>query len=95
MRASAADNKCAAERFTSHPNPRPAEREDLHDPEGLVLRSPSTLVGRGRLARIDLGPAGRAIVRPLLRGGLLGKLRARFAKREVAPELPAPDPEAS
>lgn len=51
----------------------------IHDPAGLVLRSPSTLVGRGRLARIDLGPAGRAIVRPLLRGGLLGKLVRRLS----------------
>lgn len=51
----------------------------IHDPQGLVTRSPSALVGRGRLARIDLGPAGRAIVRPLLRGGLLGKLVRRVS----------------
>jgi 3-deoxy-D-manno-octulosonic acid kinase len=51
----------------------------IHDPEALVARSPSPLRGRGRLARIDLGPAGRAIVRPLLRGGLLGRLIRRVS----------------
>lgn len=61
----------------------------IHDPEGLVERSPSALVGRGRLASIDLGQGVRAIVRPLLRGGLLGKVvrRVSFDPRRALSEL--------
>ncbi len=60
----------------------------IEDPEALVARSPAALVGRGRLARIDL-PGGRAIVRPMLRGGLLGKLvrRVSFDRRRALAEL--------
>ncbi|MBX3471389.1 MAG: hypothetical protein KF878_31350 [Planctomycetes bacterium] len=61
----------------------------IDDPEALVARSPAPLVGRGRLARVDLGAAGRAIVRPLLRGGLLGKLvrRVSFDRARALSEL--------
>ncbi|MCO5171980.1 MAG: hypothetical protein M9894_37250 [Planctomycetes bacterium] len=61
----------------------------IEDPEALVARSPAALVGRGRLARVDLGAAGRAIVRPLLRGGLLGKLvrRVSFDRARALTEL--------
>lgn len=51
----------------------------IADPVGLVARAPSRLAGRGRLASVDLGPAGRAVVRPLLRGGALGWLVRRLA----------------
>lgn len=61
----------------------------IDDPEALVARSPSTLVGRGRLARVDLPDGVRAIVRPLLRGGLLGKLvrRVSLDRRRALAEL--------
>jgi 3-deoxy-D-manno-octulosonic acid kinase len=45
----------------------------VQDPERLVREAPSDLRGRSALARIDLGSEGRAIVRALQRGGLLGK----------------------
>lgn len=61
----------------------------IEDPEALVARAPSALVGRGRLARIDLPAGGRAVVRPLLRGGLLGKLvrRVSLDRRRALAEL--------
>lgn len=61
----------------------------IEDPEGLVDRSPSTLIGRGRLALVDLPAGGRAVVRPVLRGGLLGKLvrRVSFDPRRALTEL--------
>ena len=45
----------------------------VQDPERLVREAPSGLQGRAKLARVDLGPEGPAIVRALTRGGLLGR----------------------
>jgi 3-deoxy-D-manno-octulosonic acid kinase len=53
------------------------------DPEALVLRSPAALAGRGRLGRVELPGAVVAIVRPLLRGGLLGKVVKRVSLDET------------
>lgn len=48
------------------------------DPDALVARAPLALGGRGRLARVAL-EGGAALVRPVRRGGLLGKLVARLS----------------
>lgn len=58
---------------------RPLLEAGVHDPEGLVARSPSALQGRSRLARIELADGGRALVRCLHRGGLLGRLVRRLS----------------
>lgn len=56
------------------------------DPEALVVRSPAALAGRGRLGRVELALGDVAptvaIVRPLLRGGLLGKVVKRVSLDE-------------
>jgi len=52
------------------------------DPEALVVRSPAALTGRGRLGRVELPGGTAAIVRPLLRGGLLGKVVKRVSLDE-------------
>lgn len=44
----------------------------VDDPEALARRAPSGHTGRAGLGRIELGAAGAAIVRPLVRGGLVG-----------------------
>ncbi len=49
----------------------------VDDPEGLARRAPSGHAGRGSLGRVELGAAGAAIVRPLVRGGLVGLLVRR------------------
>jgi 3-deoxy-D-manno-octulosonic acid kinase len=48
------------------------------DPVGLVEAQPTEHAGRGKLARVEL-EGGPALVRPLLRGGLLGKLIRRLS----------------
>jgi 3-deoxy-D-manno-octulosonic acid kinase len=51
----------------------------IQDPQALVRRAPSELRGRGALASVALEDGGRAVVRPLTRGGLLGKLVRRVS----------------
>jgi len=48
----------------------------IDDPPGLVARSPASQRGRAALGAVEL-PDGRALVRPLTRGGLLGKVVQR------------------
>ncbi|RMG07536.1 MAG: hypothetical protein D6731_23570 [Planctomycetota bacterium] len=43
-------------------------------PRELAAARPAAQQGRGRLGRLPLPPAGAALVRPLRRGGLLGKV---------------------
>lgn len=59
------------------------------DPEALTQRVPSLHRGRGNLGRLDLGEAGAFVVRPLLRGGLVGKLirRVSFDRDRAEAEL--------
>ncbi|MEZ6187088.1 MAG: lipopolysaccharide kinase InaA family protein [Planctomycetota bacterium] len=48
----------------------------IHDPQALVARSPAAQRGRAALGAVEL-PDGRALVRPLTRGGALGKVVRR------------------
>lgn len=48
----------------------------IADPPALVARSPASQRGRAALGAVEL-PDGRALVRPLTRGGLLGKVVQR------------------
>jgi len=60
----------------------------IEDPAGLTQRVPGPHRGRGNLGRLDL-EAGAFVVRPLVRGGLFGKLvrRTSFDRWRARAEL--------
>jgi 3-deoxy-D-manno-octulosonic acid kinase len=52
----------------------------VQDPEAVARTSPAPMRGRGQLGRVELGDGrGVALVRPLRRGGLLGKFIRRLS----------------